>query len=106
MSKRWFFGMSGRDVHLQARAEGPGGSDAYHTVRPGEKFLGFSYDASLRVAFCILRPRPMFLLGKHRPGMCGNSAHRRTPSRARLRMCQRAVSGEAGGASCDGYPNG
>ena len=62
MSKRWFFGMSGRDVHLQARAEGPGGSDAYHTVRPGEKFLGFSYDASLRVAFCILRPRPMFLL--------------------------------------------
>jgi hypothetical protein len=44
MSKRWFFGMSGRDVHLQARAEGPGGIDAYHTVRPGEKFLGFSYD--------------------------------------------------------------
>jgi hypothetical protein len=23
---RWFFGMSGRDVHLQARAEGPGGT--------------------------------------------------------------------------------
>ena len=43
MSKRWFFGMSGRDVHLQARAEGPGGIDAYHTVRPGEKFLGISY---------------------------------------------------------------
>ena len=40
----WFFGMSGRDVHLQARAEGPGGiGDAYHTVRPGEKFLGISY---------------------------------------------------------------
>ena len=42
---RWFLGMSGRDVHLQARAEGPGGiaGDAYHTVRPGEKFLGISY---------------------------------------------------------------
>ena len=41
----WFFGMSGRDVHLQARTEGPGGAvgDAYHTVRPGEKFLGISY---------------------------------------------------------------
>ena len=45
MRMRWFFGMSGRDVHLQARAEGPGGTvgDAYHTVRPGEKFLGISY---------------------------------------------------------------
>ena len=41
----WSFGMSGRDVHLQARTEGPGGAvgDAYHTVRPGEKFLGISY---------------------------------------------------------------
>ena len=36
--------MSGRDVHLQARTEGPGGAiGAYHTVRPGEKFLGISY---------------------------------------------------------------
>ena len=40
-----FFDIPGRDVHLQARTEGPGGAvgDAYHTVRPGEKFLGISY---------------------------------------------------------------
>ena len=36
--------MSGRDVHLQARTEEPGGVvGAYHTVRPGEKFLGITY---------------------------------------------------------------
>ena len=43
MRMRWVFGMSGRDVHLQARVEGPAVGDAYHTVRPGEKFLGISY---------------------------------------------------------------